>query len=326
MTTTSNIQQHIECIPWSTFPATYKDVITFLRWLGIRYLWIDSLCIIQNNAEDWLKECAMMASVYAGSYITIAATGAENNQAGHFVDRNLATARVSCPYDNGESLDLYVRKPISHDMFWQEDQTFVKDPKEDPRLPLLSRGWVYQERILSPRVLHFTPDELVWECMQSSKCECGTFRYGGDLEKANMSMSLVAGDLTTDYINSAWHIIVQGYTSKNLTYQNDRLPALSGLARRFCQMKKGTDYLAGLWRDNLALDLLWYIPGEAGNGAINTGLPSWSWASVNEGVLYSTTTFVIMRRLRSRFSRLNATGWVQTPLEKSDLARSFSKA
>ena len=88
-----------------------------------------------------------MASVYAGSYITIAATSAENNQAGHFVDRNLATARVSCPYGDDESLDLYLRKAISHDLVWQEDDTFVNDPKEDPRLPLLSRGWVYQERI-----------------------------------------------------------------------------------------------------------------------------------------------------------------------------------
>ena len=82
-----------------------------------------------------------MASVYAGSYITVAATSAENNPAGHFVDQNLATARVSCPYGNNESLDLYLRKAISHDL---EDHTFVNDP----RLPLLSRGWVYQERIL----------------------------------------------------------------------------------------------------------------------------------------------------------------------------------
>ena len=75
-----------------------------------------------------------------------------------------------------------------------------------------------------------------------------------------MSEPLVTGDLTADETIRAWHIIVQGYTSKNLTYEKDRLPALSGLARRFCQMETGTDYRAGLWRDNLALDLLWFIP------------------------------------------------------------------
>ena len=120
--------------------------------------------------------------------------------------------------------------------------------------------------------------------MQSSKCECGTFRYGGDILKTKMSEPLVAGDLTADDINRAWHAIVQGYTSKNLTYEKDRLPALSGLARRFCQMKTVTDYLAGLWRDNLALDLLWFIPENGQTEVINIGLPSWSWASVNEGV------------------------------------------
>lgn len=122
--------------------------------------------------------------------------------------------------------------------------------------------------------------------MQSSKCECGTFRYGEDLEKANMSMPLVAGDLTADYINRAWHIIVQGYTFKNLTYEKDRLPVLSGLTKRFCQMKKGTDYLAELWRDNLARDLLWFIPKKAETEVVNTDLPSWSWASMNEAVEY----------------------------------------
>lgn len=90
----------------------------------------------------------MMASVYAGSYVIIAVTSAEIDQAGHFVDRNLATARVSCPYGDNESLNLYLRKAISPDLFWQEDDTFLNDPKKDPRLPLLSRGWVYQERIL----------------------------------------------------------------------------------------------------------------------------------------------------------------------------------
>ena len=86
-TITSNIRQRNSRIPWSIFPTSYKYIITFPRWLGRRYLWIDSLCVIQNDTANWLKEAAMMGSVCAGSYKTIAAIGVENNQASHFVDR-----------------------------------------------------------------------------------------------------------------------------------------------------------------------------------------------------------------------------------------------
>lgn len=197
-----------------------------------------------------------MASIYAGAHITIAATGAENNRAGLFVDGNQTATWVPCPYGEGKSLDLYLRKAIPHALFWEEDVVPDQDPKDDPRLPLLARGWVYQERILSPRVLHLTRDELVWECMQNSDCD-------------------------------AWHDIVTGYTSKHLTYEKDRLPALSGLARRFGQMKPGVAYLGGLWRDSLGLDLLWFIAGRVKSEVIDIRLPSWSWASVTGKVCYN---------------------------------------
>lgn len=229
----------------------------------------------------------MMASIYAGAYITIAATGAVNNQAGLFVDGNLTTTRVPCPYGDGESVDLHLREAISHDLFWEDGGVYIREPGYDPRLPLLSRGWVHQERILSPRILHFTRDELVWECMQNSDCECGARTPHATPLKEEMSAPLVAGDWTAHEINAAWHDTVIDYTSKNLTYERDRLPALSGLAKRFCQMKPGIDYLAGLWRDSLALDLLWFTSGDGETQVINFSLPSWSWASVNGKVGYN---------------------------------------
>ena len=121
-----------------------------------------------------------------------------------------------------ESFDLYLRKCISHDLSWLENTTFVKYPKEDPELPPLARAWVFQESILLPELPHSTRDELLWECTQNVKCEYGKHRYAYDLHKTDMSEALVASDQPAHEINSAWHDVVAGYTSKNSTYDQDR--------------------------------------------------------------------------------------------------------
>lgn len=228
-----------------------------------------------------------MYLIYAGSFLTIAAPGAENNRAGCFVDRNLSATRVSCPYGDSEVVGLYLRKVISHDLFWQEDSGVELDPVDDPRLPLISRGWVYQERALSRRILHFTRDELVWECMQKSICECGASSTSARSVKRDMSSPLVARNLTADRLNAKWRASVQDYSSKELTYETDRLPALSGLAKSFGQQKFGIDYLAGLRRDGFELDLLLHVAEQAQPDINNhKRLPSWSWASVNDKVVF----------------------------------------
>ena len=225
-----------------------------------------------------------MAAVYAGSHLTIATTGAQDSRSSLFVDRTEATAQVSYSYGDGTNLDLYLRKAIPHDQFWQENTTFVKDPKDDPEFPLLSRGRVYQERVLSPRIPHFTRYELVWECMQKVNCECRQDRYAYDLHKKDMSEALGATDWSPGRVNWAWHRAIERYIIKNLTFEKDRLPALSGLAKTFCQMKPSAGYLAGLWKDNLALDLLWYVPQTAAMKTVQRRLPTWSWASLVEKI------------------------------------------
>ena len=104
--------------------------------------------------------------------------------------------------------------------------------------------------------------------------------------KADLSKALITSNLITADINRFWHVIVQGYSSKSLTYKKDKLPALSGLAKKFQQLKKGAEYMAGLWRDNLALDLLWFVMPKARNAMPRNSLPSWSWASLNEEIGY----------------------------------------
>ncbi|CAN9202239.1 unnamed protein product [Alternaria alternata] len=136
--------------------------------LGLRYLWIDSLCIIQDNEDDKSHEIARMSSIYTNSYITIAATHSESSMHGCYSTGSLQHQDYplsSSKQRNASTIgtDLYVREKIAH------------IGEERAITPLLKRGWVCQERLLSPRVLQYCEKELVWECRESSSCQCSCF-------------------------------------------------------------------------------------------------------------------------------------------------------
>ncbi|KAK0710600.1 heterokaryon incompatibility protein-domain-containing protein, partial [Lasiosphaeris hirsuta] len=126
----------------SALPLLMRDAITALRDLGIGYVWIDSLCIVQDSVEDWRAEAAMMAQVYSNAELTIAATWCSGGR------QSLFSARDSHEFAPAR--------------LW----------------PLLGRGWVYQEQWLSRRILHFTQHELVWVCNETTACECGRNQFG----------------------------------------------------------------------------------------------------------------------------------------------------
>ena len=144
-------------IPWSSLPKTFQDAITFTRRLWIQYLWIDSLCIIQDDRKDWHSEAAKMADVYQNSFLTVAATRADNDASGCFPEssnfiNDYHLEGVMNDYRQGP-YRVYVRRTIPH--------LEVKvDEAQREEYPLLRRGWVYQERLLSPRVLHFCNQEF----------------------------------------------------------------------------------------------------------------------------------------------------------------------
>lgn len=163
-------------ISWDSLPKTFQDAITLTSLLGISFIWIDSLCIIQNDQEDWATESAKMADIYEHASLTLSATVSAGDSYGCFPE-SFSTSRslpVSLPEDVG-TCEIAVRKPISHwDTFGQSES--------HARFPLMSRGWAFQERLLSRRVLHFSESELVWECRELSTCECGGF--GGQTSPA----------------------------------------------------------------------------------------------------------------------------------------------
>jgi hypothetical protein len=136
-TTTKTVDSFKTQIPWSSLPKTFRDAIYFIRRLGIEYIWIDSLCIIQNDGEDKAREIGQMASVYSNAFLTIAATSASSSLEGLFSTTSSShiAEELPRPVWDPESSDygpLYARRGIPHT--W--------DP--NPDFPLLKRGWVFQ--------------------------------------------------------------------------------------------------------------------------------------------------------------------------------------
>jgi hypothetical protein len=150
-----NINALKKNIPYKSLPKNFQDAVRVTRALGVSYLWIDSLCIIQDDGKDWENEAGKMEDVFASSYVTIAATSATSSVAGFLGarhDRPCITVRTH----NGH---LYLSQAI--DDFRTDVEKGV----------LNTRGWVFQERALSRRTVHFTSNQLYWECGKGIHCE-----------------------------------------------------------------------------------------------------------------------------------------------------------
>lgn len=194
ITTTSNLEARKAGIPWEALPKTFQDAIQIVLRLDIKYIWIDSLCILQDDTEDWHTESAKMADVYELASLTLAATASPADSHGCY-SPSLALAdgmELVLPEGVGP-VRIAVRKHITH---WDA----VGHREMCNQFPLLSRGWAYQERLLSRRILHFCETELVWECRDLSVCECGSLalesspagKYYRDIEAGKVEWRLGA--------------------------------------------------------------------------------------------------------------------------------------
>lgn len=297
----SNLQSLREGQPICDLPQTFKELIIVARQFGVWYVWIDALCIIQDSKEDWELEAPTMRQVYANAVCNIAATASDSPEGGLFrarIPRNLKPGLIHPSGLNGDEKSYYI---------WEKSVL----ERRIKHSPLHNRGWVFQERLLAPRVLYFANDQILWECMQTARCESfpNGIPYNSSLKSMDYILELTeraqdslfksveaenpterqppeeSGLFCSVHPEAAelWRSLVKQYTQCSLTVSHDRLPAFSGIARLFHEAT-GDDYYAGLWGGSLLLQLDWRVVNPAKRKVSSYRAPSWSWASVDGAV------------------------------------------
>lgn len=279
-TTTETLPAHKKQIPLARLTKTFRDAVIITRNLGFSYLWIDSLCIIQNDPMDWETESALMADIYGNSTVTIAASSSENSQVGCLFSRD-TTQPIALNYlSNTRSAGfVYVRRPLI---------SFENTVNSGP---LNRRAWVFQERLLSRRILHYGKDQLHWECQEDCLSEDGHEAFGNHYHKSTSILSSAANSrIKRNNLYKDWYKMVENYTDRHLTRESDKFPALSGLVSVFARLSEDR-YVAGLWESDLMVGLLWHAsyaerPRLQRPPAYRA--PSWSWAALDGGITFDS--------------------------------------
>ena len=281
------------CKGWnkSSLSLTFQHAIRVAERLGIKFLWIDSLCIKQDSEIDKARECARMWAIYSNAYCNIAATVSACSSEGLFRDHDTngpQPCRISPKWD--EFLTECASEGRGPEHHFINDLEFVR--KID-NAPLCRRAWVVQERFLTPRNLHFASNQMWWECREISASE--TYPHGlpqvmnhGLRQKWDPLRVLLKQDVESCYI--AWSWYVEEYSACALSHPEDKLVALAGIARVIAGALERCDaadiYLAGMWKRKLLAQLLWAC-SPIYEGAQPVGFfraPTWSWASVDGAV------------------------------------------
>ena len=282
-----------EDIMWSSLPKTFQDAVNVTQWFEIKYLWIDSLCIIQDSNEDWERESKSMKHIYQNYFLNVAALNAVDVAGGLFADRNSNAVRLL-------KVQLQWSRELKGDYRWVDHLSHI----EDLKAPLMKRAWVFQERLLSPRVLYFGRSQMYWECQTLDGCE--TFPENiPDVVHVKSTKRLLQDE---NSFFRAWGGIVRQYSIGKLTHISDKCIAFAGIVEE-AQALTGSGYIAGFWRHNLEQQLLWGVLRRLSKNRPQSYLaPSWSWLSVDSVICvydYRRCTRVILDILDVSVTNLN---------------------
>jgi hypothetical protein len=275
-----NLNAFMERIDEARLPPTFREAIFITRRFGIRYLWIDSLCIKQDadDLSDWQIEASKMHTVYGHSHLNLAACASNSAYGGLLRQRNAALLRPC------------VITLVTAD---HEEQEYVCNDKEFFKVdfrhsPLHHRGWVMQETLLAPRTLYFASSQLFWGCHELFACERWTQGIISAEKWPGVHRSLLPADDRKAFLDREWRLVRAEYMEADLTFSRDRLPAFSGIAQQFLQRYKASGhpqrYLAGMWESELTPALLWEVQRDSMGPLARLEIyqaPSWSWASIN---------------------------------------------
>ncbi|KAK7962910.1 uncharacterized protein PG986_003735 [Apiospora aurea] len=337
-----NLERSTTPQPVSELPATFRDAIAVALDLGIRYIWIDCLCIVQDSPQeqDWKEQGMEMCNIYTNAVVNISATGVPNNT--HSFLKAYEGSAVPLPptiQHRWKSRDTEQRQtkdtrssgstlPDIDDT----DKWCIVDPyfwwSEVTNTVLLSRGWVFQERYLAPRVLHFGTNQLLWECTTMDACEVyprglpDYVKSGGhtDLKRLKLDDTVISSKapqlsigpddpspdphLPPDASLQVWCDLVQAYTRTSLTKRKDKLIAFSGVAELVQKLylesaenpKLKDEYASGIFERHLLLMLEWYTKRASWVPKTRPReyrAPTWSWASIDGRVFFDFLPHII---------------------------------
>ncbi len=293
-TSSRTLKQHRNQISWDSLPRLFQDAVIVTRRLGLRFLWVDALCIVQDNRKDWETQSSHMSDIFEGAYVTLAATTCPNSDERFLIER---PSKVKIPYTNttGKKFLIIARETTDHSAVADDHSPTWGLSMGSPLLisgPLMQRAWVLQEQVLCSRILHYTSTELIFECRTTLSCECTP--VAKSLPTIPGLVSKLPSLKKKSRIYKLWHHLVSEYTLRRLSHPSDKLPAISGIAHKFYDVTK-SDYLAGLWTNNVVQDLLWHSsptlqsPYEAHRLDPDVyRAPSFSWASVDTQIQFET--------------------------------------
>ena len=315
-------------MPIHRFPLSLRQAIKTARRLGISHVWIDSVCILQagpGSADDWQEQAGQMKRVYANAVLNIGASCSPSAKESIFVHRETRlleplVVEFSPPAERHSAgkdaaPDIPARREfhvLDFDAFGYQFSTW----------PAGSRGWIFQERQLARRMLHFGPEQLHWECKgrpHANEVYPGGYRapekWMSDFRVTPFSVDNESGTESgtgdrvvedeTRVFNTAWGTIATAYSRLQLTYPDtDKLVALSGVAERVARSRSDR-YVAGIFSSMLPAALMWRAAGKGGDSAKSGSggiyrAPSWSWMSKDLPIVYNMAVYQSERSISSR--------------------------
>src|SRR3569833_782935 len=276
-------------------PRTIQDAMLVTQQMGMRYLWVDALCIIQDDQVDVALEISRLPHIYQDAQFTISASSAKTHLDGFLAPRChdaviprykfvIPTIYLRCAYPIPDTSDNTTATTAQGELVLSTREPHYQHLDE----PIHKRAWTFQERLLSTRVIDYCSDKLRWTCRGA-----GTVADGGSAlvnhQWATLPGSEALAALPALERDKLWQIVLTRYTERDMTFASDRLLALAAAAAEFarafgCDQRRGSGdsgYAAGLWRVALVQQMAWWVPsyGRRERPVAYTG-PSWSWAGI----------------------------------------------
>ncbi|KAH6619038.1 heterokaryon incompatibility protein-domain-containing protein [Boeremia exigua] len=268
--------------------ATIRDAVTVAREMGFRPLWVDALCIVQDDEQWKARELGIMGQIYRNATLTIVVSAAKSVTEG-FLNRGSMTPD-GVGLVNGHPQPVFKLRSEDASSTGESTSFVLRLRDLDTIEPWYERGWTLQEMIFSRRRLQFRSKQTTWlcHCAEPLDYDCDGWLAGNGHNYAAYSdadfvatMSMLRSEnrsAETSSVLSNWYDLIEAYSSRTLRYSKDRLPAISAIAKEFASIL-GTTYMCGLWKSDLIIGLMWFpIKTRHAVSSVKHG-PSWSWAS-----------------------------------------------